>query len=84
MKLILGMWHILNLLFLISPLLMFIEINFGLFFIAKLIVDFITVKLLMKKFSYKFSVLEIFYLQIIYEIMLIINYQKGTFGKSEW
>ncbi len=83
-KFLLGLWHTLNLFFLISPLLMFVNISFGIFFLLKLFTDFITAKLLMNKFGYHFNITEIIYLQMTYELMLIVNYLKGTFGKEEW
>ena len=83
-KLLLALWHTLNLLFLFSPLLMFINLNFGIFFLVKIITDFITVKLLQKRFGYHFNLLEIIILQIIYEVMLVVNYFNGTFHKNEW
>ena len=83
-QLILGSWHTLNLVFLFSPFLMLINPLYGILFPAKLCIDFIVVKSIQKKFSYKFSVFEIFYLQILYEFFLIIHFFRARFTKVKW
>ncbi len=83
-KLMLGFWHLLNLFFLFSSILFFLDISFSILFFIKILTDFITVNLFMKKFGYKFNFFEIIYLQIIYEILLIINYINGQFSKNKW
>ena len=81
---ILSCWHLTNLILLFSPLLMFINPLLGILFPVKFIVDFIVTKSTQKEFGYKFSVLEIFPLQIIYEIFLIIHFFNARFGKIKW
>jgi glycosyltransferase involved in cell wall biosynthesis len=83
-QLILGFWHLLNLFFLFSPLLMFIDPLFGILLPAKLIVDFAIIKPTQKKFGYKFSIPEIFYLQIFYEILLIVHFFNAQFSEIKW
>jgi len=83
-QLILGFWHLLNLAFLVSPLLMFVNPLFGLLLPAKLIIDFIVVQFHQRKFGYKFSFFETFYLQIFYELFLIINFFNAQFMHVKW
>jgi cellulose synthase/poly-beta-1,6-N-acetylglucosamine synthase-like glycosyltransferase len=83
-QVILGLWHLLNLSFLFSPLLMFFNPTLGILLPSKLILDFIVVKSNQKKFSYKFSIVEIIYLQILYEIFLIIHFFNARFSEIRW
>ena len=83
-QIILGFWHLLNLSFLFSPLLMFFNPILGVLLPAKLIMDFIVIKSNQIKFSYKFSITEIFYLQIFYEIILIIHFFNARFSEIKW
>lgn len=87
-KLLLGFWHLLNLIMLFSPLLIFISDDFspvfaGLFFI-KITGDIFLVSSAKKYFNYSFNLLEIIFLQIVYEIFLIINFFNAIFRKIEW
>ena len=83
-KLFLGFWHLLNLLFLFLPFLMFVSPVFLSFFIIKIITDIVVVSNLQKNFGYSFSSMKIFYLQIMYEIFLIINFVNALLGRSDW
>jgi glycosyltransferase involved in cell wall biosynthesis len=83
-KLILGTWHILNLVMLFSLFFVAIEKNLLLLFIIKILGDLFIVRFLMSKFAYNFKLLEILPLQIIYEVMLIINYFLSFFKKNKW
>lgn len=83
-QVILGFWHLLNLSFLFSPLLMFFNPLLGILLPAKLIIDFIVVISNQIKFSYKFSIAEIFYLQIFYELLLIIHFFNARFSEIRW
>jgi cellulose synthase/poly-beta-1,6-N-acetylglucosamine synthase-like glycosyltransferase len=83
-KLILGFWHLLNLFFLFSPLLIFVDSVFLSLFLIKIIVDIIVVLNLQKYFTYRFNPLKIFYLQIMYEVFLVINFLNALSGKNEW
>jgi len=83
-QLILGSWHLLNLVFLFSPILMLLNPLYGILFPAKLLLDLSIVKLYQKKFSYNFSTMEITYLQIVYEIILIINFFRARFTEVKW
>jgi biofilm PGA synthesis N-glycosyltransferase PgaC len=83
-QVILGFWHLTNLLFLFSPILMFVNVWCGILLPAKLLIDFIVVKSTQKKFGYKFLFMEIFYLQIIYEIFLIVHFFNARFSEIKW
>lgn len=81
---ILGFWHVLNLSFLFSPLLMIFSLLFGFLLPAKLMIDYAVVKSNQTKFSYQFSIIEIFYLQIYYEILLIVHFFNAHFSSVKW
>ena len=83
-QVILGLWHLLNLSFLFSPLLMFFNPLLGILFPSKLIIDFMVVITNQIKFSYKFSIAEIFYLQILYDVLLIIHFFNARFSEIKW
>jgi len=83
-QLILGFWHLLNLVFLFSPLLMIFEPFFGILLPAKLLSDVLVVKSNQKQFSYDFSVAEIIYLQFFYEFFLIIHFLNARFTEIKW
>jgi len=83
-KLFLALWHLMNLVFLFSPALMFINYIFILPFIIKVIFDTATTVNYQRKFGYRFLLFEVIYLQLIYEIFLIVHFIKAKFGKIEW
>ncbi len=81
---ILGFWHLLNLTMLFSPLLMPINRVFIIPFIIKMAFDLLTISIEQKKFSYRFSLLEIIPLQVFYELLLIVNFAGAFFKKESW
>ncbi|RKY94759.1 MAG: hypothetical protein DRQ01_01590 [Ignavibacteriae bacterium] len=83
-QLMLGLWHIFNLIILFSPILFFLDIYFLLLLPVKLIVDVVVVLFSQNKLGYTFSFLEVLYLQIFYEIFLIIHFFNAKFGRIEW
>ena len=83
-KSMLGLWYLLNLLLLFSPILFFLNIYFLLLLPAKLIVDLVVILSNQSKYGYKFSFLEIFYLQVFYELFLIIHFFNAKYGRIEW
>jgi cellulose synthase/poly-beta-1,6-N-acetylglucosamine synthase-like glycosyltransferase len=83
-KIILGLWHLLNLFMLFSPILMIISDKFLILFLVKIIGDIYLVSSTKKYFNYKFNYLEIIFYQVIYEILLIINFLGAGFRKVEW
>lgn len=83
-KLLLGFWHVLNIAFLFSIFLAIFNFNIIFLFLAKIFLDLIVVLLLQRKFKYHFSYIEIIYLQILYEIFIIINFFNALTKKEEW
>ena len=83
-QLVLGLWHLFNLLIVFSPILFFLNIYFLLLLPVKLFIDLLIVLFNQEKFSYKFSFTEVLYLQIFYELFLIIHFFNAKFGKIEW
>lgn len=83
-KIFLGAWHIVNLLLLISPAFIFISSKFLILFCIKIFGDMSTVIMTQKYFRYRFNFIEIFLHQIVYEIMLVVNFINANFKKIEW
>jgi len=83
-KILLGSWHTFNLLLLFSPLLMTVNPFFGILFVLKMLADITTTKILQKKFGYRFYFYEAIYLQVIYEIFLIVHFFNAKFSKIKW
>ncbi|HSP87451.1 MAG TPA: hypothetical protein VLN45_04920, partial [Ignavibacteriaceae bacterium] len=83
-KFFLVSWHLLNLFFLLSPSLFFVDPVFLSLFFIKIITDIIVVFNLQKSFGYAFNPLKTFYLQIMYELFLIINFFNALLEKTDW
>jgi hypothetical protein len=73
-----------NLVFALSPVLMFINIIFILPFLIKILFDTSIALIYQRKFGYRFFIFEVIYLQLIYEIFLVVHFIKAKFGKIEW
>jgi len=83
-KLFLGFWHLINLISLFSILLMFWNPFFALPFITKLVMDFFIVITNQNTLGHSFKFYEIIYLQIVFEVFIVINFFNSLFGKVEW
>jgi cellulose synthase/poly-beta-1,6-N-acetylglucosamine synthase-like glycosyltransferase len=83
-KLFLTIWHLLNITFILSPLLMFVNKFFVLPFLIKIILDITRNILFQNKFSYRFKIYEAIYLQILYEIFIVVHFFNARFRKIEW
>ena len=83
-KFLLGLWHIINLIILFSPILCILNIFYLFPFIVKISVDAVTVIFSQKKFGYRFKLWEIIYLQIFYELILILNFINALLRKDSW
>ena len=83
-KIILGFWHLLNLIFLISPILIFINFYFIILFLIKFLSDEIITLSFQKRFGYNFNFVRIFFTQIIYESLIVINFFNALFRKDKW
>lgn len=73
-KILLGLWHLLNILTLASIFLLSLDLLFVLPFIIKLLIDMILVLSVQMRFKYDFKIHEIIYLQLMYELALIVNF----------
>jgi biofilm PGA synthesis N-glycosyltransferase PgaC len=83
-KLLLGTWHLSNLLCLFSFLFSVISSIFVLPLIIKILVDYLITNSFQNKFGYKFSPLEIIILNIINEIFIVINFINSFRFKRRW
>jgi len=83
-KMFLALWHLMNLVFVFSPAFICINKIFILPFLIKIIFDTATAIIYQRKFGYKFIIFEVIYLQLIYEIFLIVHFFRAKFGKIEW
>ena len=83
-KLFLGFWHLLNILSLFSVFLVFISPLFVLPFTVKFIYDFFILINHQKDLGYSFKFYELIYLQILFEVFLVINFFNSFSAKVEW
>jgi hypothetical protein len=56
----------------------------GILFAGKLIIDLSVVKINEKKFGYSFKLFDVIFLQIVYELMLVIHFINARFIKIKW
>lgn len=83
-KLILGFWHSLNILLVLSLLLISINLFIIVPFFIKIISDIIVVRVAQKKLKYRFNLFEIIFFQIVYEIFLVINFLFALRKDISW
>ncbi len=83
-KLFLGFWHLLNLVGILCLILSLFNPFFLTAAFAKFFGDFLIVLIFQNKFGYKFNISQIFYLQILYEIFLVINFFNAKYKTIEW
>ncbi len=83
-KVLLGFWHILNLILLFSFIPGFFHPVYLILFAVKLFIDAAAVSLTQQKFTYHFNFAEMIYLQILYEVFLIINFLGAIARKDRW
>ncbi len=83
-KLFLGFWHIVNLISLLSVLLIFISPILALPFAVKLFYDFFIVTKFQQELGHSFKFYEIIYLQLIFEVFVVLNFFNSLSGKTEW
>ncbi len=83
-KLFLGFWHLINLISLLSVLLIFISPVLALPFAVKLIYDFFVVIKHQKNLGHNFKFYEVIYLQILFEVFIVVNFFNSFSGKTEW
>jgi cellulose synthase/poly-beta-1,6-N-acetylglucosamine synthase-like glycosyltransferase len=83
-KLFLGFWHLINLISLFSVILIFISPVLAMPFVVKLVYDLFVVIRHQKEIGHSFRFYEIIYLQIIFELFVVVNFFNSLFGKIEW
>lgn len=83
-QLFLGGWHLLNIICLILPVAAIISPFFLLPAAVKILLDFTIIKYSSGKYDYRFNYLEIFYLQILYEVFIITNFLGALLKKDSW
>ena len=83
-SILLFLWHTLNIIFLLSPLLAILDLIYIVPFIVKIFFDLLISILYQERLSYKFSLIETFYLQFFYEIFLIVHIFNSGFRKIKW
>jgi cellulose synthase/poly-beta-1,6-N-acetylglucosamine synthase-like glycosyltransferase len=83
-KIALGGWHLINLAALFSLFLGFYNKWFFVPTIIKILADLLIVKTNEGKSGYKFGWFEIIYLQVIYEILIVVNFMNALFRKDKW
>ncbi|MBZ0201226.1 MAG: glycosyltransferase, partial [Ignavibacteriaceae bacterium] len=83
-KIVLAVWHLTNIVSLASVLMVFKNWIFALPFFAKFFMDILLTRSIQNKFGYRFSFIKIIIFQIVYEIMLGINFFNALFGKKVW
>lgn len=83
-KIFLAAWHLVNLACVLSILLTILSPLFLLPFLVKLIFDLFIIIKHQQDLGQKFSFYEIIYLQILFEIFIVINFFKSLSKKADW
>ena len=83
-KLLLGYWHLSNILTLFSLILIPLNPLFGLPFLLKICGDLIAVLFSQRRLKYNFKLYEIPLLQLIYELFLIVNFLSSFRKTIPW
>lgn len=83
-KIILGLWHISNIVLLLSFIFVFFNSVFFLPIFLKIILDIFIINIFQRNFGYKFNLLEITFIQIIYELQLIYFFILAKKFSAKW
>jgi len=83
-KFFLGYWHLINLTSLFSILLYIFSPILALPFAVKLIYDLFIVLKHQQDLGHKFKFYEIIYLQILFEIFIVVNFFNSLSGNTKW
>ncbi len=83
-KLLLLLWHVINIVLLFG--IFFINFNplFLYGFLIKLSADYILTYNKMRILNYKFSLFELLYLQVIYDLLIMVNFINSFFHGQNW
>lgn len=83
-QLLLSIWHLMNLIVFLPPYFTLFEpisfIPLGI----KLFMDIIIVLTFQKKFNYNFSLIKIILFQILYEVLIVVNFANVFILKKKW
>lgn len=83
-KAVLIFWHILNLISDYSILLTLIDPLFGLLFLTKIFFTFLIKINFEKKFSYKFTLWEFLYGEIVYSELIVVHFINSLIKQPKW
>jgi len=83
-KVMLGLWHVSNIILLLSSFLIFFDSVFILPIFIKIIMDMFLLNSFQRNFGYKFNLLEMFLIQIIYELQLIYFFILAKNFSAKW
>jgi poly-beta-1,6-N-acetyl-D-glucosamine synthase len=83
-KLLLGFWHLSNILILFSLILLPVNFLFGLPFLLKICGDILVVFYSQRRLDYNFKLSGIPLLQLIYEFLLIVNFVNSFRKTIPW
>ncbi len=83
-QILLGIWHIANLLLLSSIFFVGYSYFFLFLFCIKFFFDGVLVLSKQKITNYNFSILEILYLQTLYDLHIVVNFINSFFLKRNW
>jgi poly-beta-1,6-N-acetyl-D-glucosamine synthase len=83
-KMFLIFWHLINLLSLLSIFLVFVSPIFALPFAVKFIYDSFIVLKYQHRLGHSFRFFEIIYLQILFEIFIVVNFFNSLSGNTKW
>jgi hypothetical protein len=80
----LGFWHLINLISLLSIALFFISPILALPFAVKVVYDLFVVTKHQQDLGHDFRFYEILYLQILFEVFIVVNFFNSLSGKTKW
>ena len=83
-KVLLALWHISNIVLLLSSILIFYNSVFFLPIFLKVILDIFLINIFHRNFGYKFNMIEIVILQIIYELQIIYFFILAEKFSAKW
>ncbi len=83
-QVLLGIWHLINLICIFSIILIPINLLYLIPFSLKLLFDVVLTMVFQPFFGYKFNLIELLFLQLNYEILLVINFFGAIFKNDKW
>lgn len=83
-KLMLGLWHLVNIASVLLVPFAVVNIYFLLPFAIKIIFDMVSVNSSQKKYDHTFSLLRVIPLQTVYEVLHIVHFVNSLFSKNKW